>query len=183
PEALRLVKDFLEAHQIPYMVIGGIANAIWGQIRATEDADVKVSTSGMTISEFRRLAEARFKPYRRPWLGRAESSLIISVEVMPGIVTDMLVSVFPYEEQAVKRARVMDVEGIQLPVCTAEDLVVHKAIADRDKDWMDIDGILLRQKGKIDVAYIRNWLRQFGDALEKPYLIKRFNDLYAKHHG
>jgi hypothetical protein len=179
-EALRLVKGFLDAHHIRYMVIGGIANALWGRLRATEDADVKVLTGGMSAAEFRTLAEAAFKPYRRPWLGAAESALVVSVEVLPGMVTDMLVGILPYEERAIKRAVVMDVEGVQLPVCTAEDLVIHKAIADRHKDWMDIEGILMRQKGKLDAQYVQHWLGQFGEALEKPELAKRFDELYTK---
>ncbi len=182
-DALKQVKEFLEACHIPYMVIGGIANAIWGQVRATEDADLKVLVGNMSISDFRKLAETKFKPYRRSWLGKAESALIVSVEVVPGMVTDMLVGVLPYEEQAVRRARIMELEGLQLPVCTAEDLVVHKAIADREKDWMDIDGIVFRQRGRLEADYVRDWLRQFGEVLEKPHLVRKFDDLYAKHHS
>ena len=180
PEALRQVKAFLDAYHIPHMIVGGIANAVWGQLRATEDADLKVQTDPMSASEFRKLAETAFKPYRRLGLGGAESSLVVSVEVSPGIVFDMLVGVLPYEMQAIKRAIVMNVAGVQMPVCTAEDLIIHKAIADRQKDWIDIEGILTRQMSKLDAAYIRDWLVQFGEALEKPELVKRFNDLFAK---
>ena len=109
----------------------------------------------MTIAEFRALAEARFKPYRRPWPGRAESTLIISIEVVPDMIVDMLVAVLPYEEQAIQRAELTEIEGLRLPICTAEDLIVHKAIADRPKDWLDIEKVLLRQRGKLDVTYVR----------------------------
>jgi predicted nucleotidyltransferase len=77
----------------------------------------------------------------------------------------------------------MELEGLQLPVCTAEDLIVHKAIADREKDWMDINGIVFRQRGRLEADYVRDWLRQFGEVLEKPHLVRRFDDLYAKHHS
>ena len=155
-DALRQVEAWLQAHGIPYAVIGGIANAAWGRPRATHDADLKVLLQGMTIAEFRALAESRFKPYRRPWLGKAESALIISVEVAPDMIVDMLVAVLPYEEDAIRRARLIEVEGITLPICTAEDLVIHKAIADRPQDWMDIEGVLLRQRGKLDITYVRD---------------------------
>jgi predicted nucleotidyltransferase len=176
-EALRQVDAFLKARGIPYVVIGGIANAVRGEPRATHDADLKVLVQGMTIAEFRALAEARFKPYRRPWLGRAESTLIISLEVAPDMLVDMLVAVLPYEEQAIRRAEMIEVEGLALPVCTAEDLIIHKAIADRPKDWLDIEKILLRQGDKLDVGYVRSWLIQFADALEKPSIIAQFNRL------
>jgi hypothetical protein len=32
-----------------------------------------------------------------------------------------------------------------ITTCSAEDLVIHKAFAGRDKDWADIRGIVLRQ--------------------------------------
>jgi predicted nucleotidyltransferase len=179
-EALRQVDAFLKGLGIPYVVIGGIANAVRGEPRATHDADLKVLVQGMSIAEFRSLAEARFKPYRRPWLGRAESVLIISLEVAPDMIVDMLVTVLPYEEQAIGRAEMIEVEGLSLPICTAEDLIVHKAIADRPKDWLDIEKILLRQGGRLDVEYVRAWLIQFADALEKPKLVREFNRLWGE---
>jgi predicted nucleotidyltransferase len=179
-EALRQVDAFLKGLGIPYVVIGGIANAVRGEPRATHDADLKVLIQRMSIAEFRSLAEARFKPYRRPWPGRAESVLIISLEVAPDMIVDMLVTVLPYEEQAIGRAEMIEVEGLSLPVCTAEDLIIHKAIADRPKDWLDIEKILLRQGGKLDVEYVRSWLIQFADALEKPKLVREFNRLWGE---
>ena len=134
----------------------------------------------MTIAQFRALAEAQFKPYRRPWLGQAESALVISVEVAPDMIVDLLAAVLPYEEQAIQRAELIEFEKLLLPVCTAEDLIIHKAIADRTKDWQDIDGILLRQRGKLDVGYVHDWLAQFAEALEKPELLTQFENLYDK---
>jgi predicted nucleotidyltransferase len=72
----------------------------------------------------------------------------------------------------------MDILGIRTRVCTAEDLIIHKAISERSKDWGDIEGILMRQRGKLDVKYIRHWLSQFAEALENPELLARFNHLY-----
>jgi len=176
-EALRQVDAFLKEHGVPYAVIGGIANAVRGEPRATHDADLKVLVQGMTIAEFRALAEARFKPYRRPWLGRAESTLIISLEVVPDMIVDMLVAVLPYEEQAIRRAELIEVDDLALPICTAEDLIIHKAIADRPKDWLDIEKIFLRQGARLDVEYVRSWLIQFAEALEKATLVARFDGL------
>jgi hypothetical protein len=40
-------------------------------------------------------------------------------------------------------------EGKSLRTCSAEDLVVFKAFAGRDKDWLDIEGVALRQAGRL----------------------------------
>ncbi|MFC1974831.1 hypothetical protein ACFLXQ_00355 [Chloroflexota bacterium] len=44
-EALREVTDFFNQYDIQHLVIGGIANAVWGRSRATRDADFKVLAS------------------------------------------------------------------------------------------------------------------------------------------
>ena len=40
---------------------------------------------------------------------------------------------------------------------------------------------IVEQRGKLDIQYIRNWLTQFAEALEKPELVTRFNDLYKEY--
>ena len=79
----------------------------------------------------------------------------------------------------VDRAITVDYDGMSIPVCTAEDLVVHKAIADRPKDWIDIEGVVQRQGERLDVPYVRKWLREWGEALEKD-LLGRFESILAK---
>ncbi|MFZ5912578.1 MAG: nucleotidyltransferase [Chloroflexota bacterium] len=176
--SLKQIVEFLEEYSIPFMVIGGIANAERGRIRATDDADLKILIRDRTISEFRELAEKRFKSHRRPWLGKSESALIIAVELEDGSVVDMLAAVFPYEEQAIQRAEKIEMDGLLLPVCTAEDLIIHKAITRRHQDWLDIEGVIIRQRGKLDLKYIRHWLQQFSEALETPEMLTRFEELY-----
>ena len=36
-------------------------------------------------------------------------------------------------------------------MCSAEDLVVFKAHAGRDRDWLDVEGIIVRQGDALDV--------------------------------
>jgi len=85
---------------------------------------------------------------------------------------------FDYEREAIKRAVNAEVMGVTTRICTAEDFIIHKAIANREKDWMDVASIIMRQRGKLDIKYIRNWLAQFADALENPEILKRFDVLY-----
>ena len=54
--------------------------------------------------------------------------------------------------QRASEFRVQD--GVTLRTCSAEDLVVFKAFAGREKDWLDIEGIALRQHGRLDERLI-----------------------------
>ena len=178
-EALRRVVAFLEEQKIPYMIIGGLAIATWGEMRVTHDADFKVSID-MPLAQFRSLVLQHFSERLTNIPKHMLSPHIIHIWALPNVAADMLVSIFDYERQAIERAVEMDIQGIPTRVCTAEDLIIHKAIAERGKDWIDIEGILIRQRGKLDTVYIRDWLTQFAEALEKPELLGQFDLLYGK---
>ena len=49
------------------------------------------------------------------------------------MIVDLLVAVLPYKAQAIQRAELTEIDGFSLPVCTAEDLIIHKAIADQPR--------------------------------------------------
>jgi hypothetical protein len=178
PQALQKVIEFLDEHKIPYMVIGGLAVSIWGEPRATHDADFKVSID-MPLMEFRKKVHARFqeRPTRIP--AHKKSAHVLQIWATPNVATDLLVSLFDYEKEAIRRAVSMEIMDIPTRVCTAEDLIVHKIVAGRGKDWLDIPSILIRQRGKLDIQYIRNWLSQFSEALENPEILSRFEELYS----
>lgn len=67
-----------------------------------------------------------------------------------GIPIDLALGAVPFEERAVQRASPFAVqEGAELLTCGAEDLIVFKAFAGRDQDWLDIEGIVVRQGDKL----------------------------------
>jgi hypothetical protein len=70
-----------------------------------------------------------------------------------------------------------DLGGWSAWVCSAEDLIVQKAVAGRSKDWPDIEALLIEQSGKLDYAYIEDWLKQFAEALENPELLAEYHKL------
>jgi len=177
-EALRNLKSFFEEHGIAYMVIGGLANAVWGEPRFTYDADLKVALRGLSIAEFAKLVGERFEFRRDDAIRFAQQTYVLLIQV-DEVPADLSIGVLPYEIQAIERAREIDIEGVRLPVCTAEDLIIHKAISEREKDWLDIEGILLRQRDKLDQKYILGWLKQFAEALERPEILVRYREIQA----
>jgi predicted nucleotidyltransferase len=94
---------------------------------------------------------------------------------------DFLISIFDYERQAIDRAISIEIEGIRMRVCTAEDLIIHKAIANREQDWIDIEGILIRQAGKLNQDHIADWLGQFAEALESHEIWERYRKLQTRY--
>jgi hypothetical protein len=70
--------------------------------------------------------------------------------------------------------------GRRLNICSAEDLIIHKALAWRPQDLADIQGVIDRQGDRLDVRYIRSWLGQFSKALDDAELLERFERSFRK---
>ncbi|MDA8283957.1 MAG: hypothetical protein M0Z42_11855 [Actinomycetota bacterium] len=91
---------------------------------------------------------------------------------------DFFFSYTPMHFEASERTRLLLVRGTEIPVLGPEDLIGLKAIFNRDKDWVDIDGVLQEQRD-IDVDVVRRWLETIyadgGSGLSER--IVRFNDL------
>ncbi|HKZ53988.1 MAG TPA: nucleotidyltransferase [Anaerolineales bacterium] len=182
PEALRLVVDFLEDKKLPYMVIGGLANAVWGEPRLTRDADFKVSIGELALADFRRMVFERFPERQTAIPAHKRSPQVVHAWARPNVPVDFLVSVFDYERMAIERATEALVQGVEARLCTAEDFVVHKAIANREQDWIDVERVLLKQKAKLDREYVLKWLKEFSEALEEPSILGRYLDLEQERH-
>jgi hypothetical protein len=87
---------------------------------------------------------------------------------------DIALGCLPFEVEAVSRRRMKTLAGVKIPLPTPEDLIIMKAVAHRDQDFLDIDGVIAAQK-KLDVPRIRRWVRSFADALEIPELYDDLN--------
>jgi hypothetical protein len=87
----------------------------------------------------------------------------------------------PFEERAVERASEFRIqEDVTLTTCSAEDLIVFKAFADRAKDWLDIEGIAIRQHGRLDEGLIWAELAPLLELKEAPEAAGRLRATLAR---
>ncbi|MDB6004806.1 MAG: hypothetical protein JWR15_1793, partial [Prosthecobacter sp.] len=96
-----------------------------------------------------------------------------------GIGIDVALGALPFEEAAVKRAKNIEVyPNIYLRLCTAEDLVVMKAFADRPLDWNDVKGIIIRQgKENLDWLYVFQHLTPLAELKEQPEIVMKLRTM------
>ncbi|MEO8549027.1 MAG: hypothetical protein ABI678_03620 [Kofleriaceae bacterium] len=147
-EAALEVERAVRAAGFPFCFIGGVAVQRWGQPRMTADVDLTVVTGfggeepyvDALLASFRgRLADAREFALRHRTLLLVASN---------GVHVDVALGAMPFEEHSVERASPFAIsDGESITTCSAEDLIIHKAFAGRDKDWGDIRGIVVRQPG------------------------------------
>ncbi len=159
-EAAGEVQSFCRPRGWRFCFIGGVAVQRWGEPRLTQDVDLTLLTGfgheedfvdGLLAGFVARRPDAReFALLRRVLLLRTGS----------GVDVDVALGGFPFEERSVQRASPWTWEdGKSLLTCSAEDLVVHKAFAGRDLDWGDVERVLIRQHGKLDLAQVRSELK------------------------
>ena len=86
----------------------------------------------------------------------------------------------PFEMEALARATVIDFGGVRARVATAEDLIVLKAVAWRDRDRGDIERLLLLHAAEVDLDRIRSLVGEFAAAIDEPERLGEFNALVRR---
>ncbi|MCX6070196.1 MAG: hypothetical protein NTU91_04950 [Chloroflexi bacterium] len=177
--ALAVHEFFAEQLTLNYAVIGGIALQFWGEPRFTHDLDVTVQDK-LDLPELVKLTTEAFgsrvpNPQK---FARDTRMLLLSVA---GVDVDVAVALRGYEDSLFARARSIEVgQGKRLTICSAEDLIIHKALAGRPQDLADIQSVIARQGKKLDARYIRSWLGEFSRTLDDPGIIERFRQAWAR---
>jgi hypothetical protein len=161
-----------ETQRWRFCIIGGLALQRWGEPRETVDVDLTLLTGfgaeepfiATLLGHFEaRIAEAtEFALTRRVLLLRAKS----------GVGLDIALGGLPFEESAVARSSLFAFPGAaNLRTCSAEDLVIMKSFAGRAKDWLDVEGIIIRQTAKLDWSYIRSQLEPLVELKGEPEIL------------
>lgn len=162
--AAREIQDAMELTSYSFCFIGGLANLQWGEPRLTRDLDLTVLTGwGHEATAIDNIL-SKIEPRMQDARAFALENRVLLLKSRSGIPVDLAMGALPFEESAIKRAKNISFAGIPLRVCSPEDLVVMKAFANRPLDWSDIEGVLLRQKGKLDKAYMLEQLANLAPA-------------------
>jgi hypothetical protein len=175
-EAAWEIHQFLAKHRLPYAVIGGLAVQKWSEPRFTRDVDLTVASPLTTGSApLVRLITQHFPSRSADPVDFASKTRMVLITASNGVEVDISLALPGYEDQLFARAVAYEIEpGKTIRLCSAEDLIIHKAVAGRPQDISDIQGVVYRQGDKLNTAYIRQWLNEFADALADPEIVERF---------
>jgi len=89
---------------------------------------------------------------------------VLLVESSAGVALDISLAGLPFEERVVARSSAFAfAPDVSLVTRSAEDLVILKAFAGRVQDWMDVEGIIVRQGARLDRALVLEELRPLLD--------------------
>lgn len=167
------LQSLFEEKNWNFCFIGGLALQHWGEPRLTQDIDVTLLTGWGNEEPYIDFLLKKY-PARIPDVKNfALKARVLLLQSEEGVGIDIALAGLPFEEQAVQRSLLIDyLPNIKIRICSAEDLIVFKAFANRDRDWLDIKGITIRQP-KLDWSYILNFLTPLAEAKEDPSILDK----------
>lgn len=178
PEAfarvLREGVDAIEAAGIRYVLIGGIASAVIGRPRWTQDIDLFVQPidADRTLEV---LAEAGFDTQKTNphWLYKAVKDGVL-IDVIFRVVGDIYL-----DDELLERSEVRTFKGHEIRVVSPEDLIVIKAAVTSEEvphHWHDALGILASSE-EIDWDYLLRRARNSARRVLSLLIYAESNDL------
>lgn len=165
----------LDKNNIPYMLIGGQAVLLYGQLRLTEDIDI---TLGIDIDGLNKMKSILQEmglviPKNVEDSFVKKTNVLIGIDKETGIRIDFIFSFTPYEKQALKRAKKVKINNYNVSFASCEDTIIHKMFAGRARDSEDVRILWEKNKKALNIAYIKKWLKGFSAIAERD-LVKGF---------
>jgi len=166
---LKKIANELNAHNIPYMVIGGQAVLIYGEPRLTKDIDITLGVGVSKLNEINSIVKKLNLKILVDENFVQNTMVLLVIDEKIGIRVDFIFSFSLYEKQAIKRATDIKFGNTIVKFASLEDLVIHKIIAGRAIDIEDVRSIILKNPD-YDAEYIKRWLQEFDKSLNEKFL-------------
>lgn len=172
----------LDEAGIPSALIGGLAIGAWAKARLTRDVDIKIL---LHRQEHQRLLDLLTPDYHSlqadPVLALRTNGIIFVLN-SAGNRLDIQLADTAFDEMLISRARTLELTpGKKARVCSAEDLIILKIIAQRPQDQIDVANVVQKQGHILDDRYVLKWLRQFEKALDDTTLIREYQRIRARY--
>ena len=173
-QAILDLARFLEGASVPYMVIGGIANAVWGEPRATLDVDVTVWVDEPAIPSLVERFARQFQLRVQDPVAFISQTRVLPLFHRDGTGIDVIFGLLSFEKEAIDRAVPITLANGSFRACTSEDLLLMKILSERPQDLKDAEAIARRRFAALDSTYLEPRLRELAALLERPEILARW---------
>jgi hypothetical protein len=171
-QAFQIIIQFLEKEKIDYMVIGGIANSIYGNPRQTFDIDIKIDLDQTKLNEFISQLNKIGNLVPEDPINFMNQHHVLPMDIN-SVRIDLVICHLAFEKAAIKRSVRKKLFAIEANVSSIEDLIIQKSISTREKDWFDIRELIQLQHVHIDWDYLLKHVAELSDFLSDPTIMKR----------
>jgi hypothetical protein len=172
-EVTMMVIDALEGLGVRYAIVGSLASAVHGVVRATMDADLVADLHHDDVEPLARtLGEAFYadQPMMRDAIRRHSSFNLIHLETM--FKVDVFVAKSrPFDQSQLSRRQLhllSEESDARAYITTAEDIILsklewyHMSGCVSDRQWRDVLGVLKVQGDRLDLDYVQRMAASLG---------------------
>lgn len=162
----RALVNVLEQSGGSYLIVGGLAQAVIGEPRMTQDVDCIVAIQPKALPTLvDALERKRFTVDRQAINKQAESVGTFSIGRGRWRI-DVILASTDLETSAFQRAQRLRLYETVANFPTPEDLILLKLVPGRDKDLLDITAVMVRHRDRLDRAYLERWAQRLSDEAE-----------------
>ena len=174
-EILKILVNFLNENNIPYMIVGATTLSLHGTPRTTLDIDVIIMLKEENINKFADyLTKNDFFAYPEEIIEALnERSHVTIIDKESAFRIDLKGIYSKFDQESFDRKQKLKIEDLEIWVNSAEDAIISKLSYGSEQDLNDIKGILLRQEN-LDMSYITQKSKEMKTY---PKLIKLLNEI------
>jgi predicted nucleotidyltransferase len=154
----------LEELGLRYAVVGGLAVAVWGVNRSTDDVDIFVELPQNRRAEIKRALVGR--GFRVPAMDEELTKFgVFRSKSTDGVFLDLFDAVGPLGEAVLERRRAVRMGRRKIWFAAPEELAALKAFSDRERDGEDLAALLAVPGRKIDLARVTRWAARLDESI------------------
>lgn len=169
--------SFLEAEQIDYFLLGGVALALLGEPRLTRDLDIDLFISKDEACSFiRKAKKASFKILEKEAKERIRVFGNFRM-LYKDVPVDLILASTELEGSAFKRKRAVRLYGVKTYVPSPEDFILLKIIPGRPQDLLDAESVALKYEGNLNIDYLEKWAQRIADEMENSRVCRQLEDI------
>ena len=157
------VAELLSKQGVRYAVIGAMAAAVHGVVRASLDADAVVALEVREAQALRQaLIEAGYEAAVRT--GDADDPIpgLLEIKDRHGNRVDLLLGLRGMDPELLNRTRQVRLADATLEIVGREDFIAMKAFAGGPVDLADARAIIDLDRGSLDLELLRRLAQRFG---------------------
>jgi hypothetical protein len=179
---LKQVADWLEAAGIPYMVAGSHGSGYHGQARATNDVDMVIDPTPEQLDRFVALLGGRYYLSREAARDALRHRTMVNlIDVGEGLKADLIIrKERPFSLEEFRRRQVGTLYGRELPIVSAEDVILSKLEWDKitpsERQLRDALNVAVVQWPRLDREYLRKWAAELGVSESLEGLLRKAED-------
>jgi predicted nucleotidyltransferase len=158
PDLLKRIDAIFNDSRTPYALIGGYAVAAWGEERATRDIDLYCTGDSHNIIAALKKEHLAFE-HR---IGDCDDPVAEVIRIEMGVEShpfevDILFGIKNAPAALLSRVRILDIEGVAVPVTSPEDMIVLRLLGGSPRHLEDAKSILQIQGNKLDLNLVRRF--------------------------